>query len=175
MAREATWTRLGYGRGPWGLRIAGKATEHEIVSVERRDGSRELRAVGRVVWTGERDGVPCTLAHAGDLVPMDESGHAGDVVPTASVPTEAVQIGPGRPGQSFRIGETEVTTTLHRMFPEPAPIDPDVKASQDTLIEAERRRLTWHAPRSATPHADRARARKAARSGGVRTTPGFDF
>jgi hypothetical protein len=162
---DATWTRLAYGRGPWGLKIAGRGAEGDVVSVKRRDGSSELRTVGRIVWQGwntpdERGswvtseasagpGDVCkTLAHAGDVVaasPAEIETVSGDVVPT-----ETIQIGPEIPGgQRFRIGDVEISTSLHRMHVPPA--------------------------RSVTPHADRARARKAARSGGVRTTPGFNF
>jgi hypothetical protein len=46
----ATWTKL--KSGEWGIRVEGKATAGQSVTVRKRDGSTSTVSVGKVIWTG---------------------------------------------------------------------------------------------------------------------------
>jgi hypothetical protein len=55
---QATWTKLRFG--DWGLRIEGEnVPAGTTAAVRRRDGTEQIRIVGRTVWSG--DGVTVAL------------------------------------------------------------------------------------------------------------------
>jgi len=48
---QASYTKL--RSGDWGIRVEGRATTGQSVTVTKRDGSRQTVCVDRVVWSGE--------------------------------------------------------------------------------------------------------------------------
>lgn len=54
--------------GAWGIRTPGVAHPGQTVTVTKKDGTRKVEKIDRVVWTG--NGVSlCSIAQNGDLVP----------------------------------------------------------------------------------------------------------
>lgn len=71
---QATWTKL--NDGSWGVRVPGRATVGQRIEVSRRDGTRETKTVGAVLWTGTaRDGRPASLV---SIVASARRANAGD-------------------------------------------------------------------------------------------------
>lgn len=56
---NATYTKLRDGN--WGLRVEGAPQVGDAVTVVKKSGDTEERVIGRVVWTGERDGKTISL------------------------------------------------------------------------------------------------------------------
>ena len=55
----ATWTKL--KSGEWGVRVEGKATAGQTVTVTKKSGETQTVTVGKVLWTG--NGVSlCTVS-----------------------------------------------------------------------------------------------------------------
>lgn len=56
-----TFTKL--KSGEWGLRVEGTAKPGDLVTVSKKDGSKESKMVGKIIWNG--NGITlCTIAAA---------------------------------------------------------------------------------------------------------------
>ena len=61
----ATYTKL--RSGEWGIRLIGRATEGQMVSVAKKSGETKSETIARVVWTGRdsRSGESVSLCAIG--------------------------------------------------------------------------------------------------------------
>jgi hypothetical protein len=72
-APEARWTKLNNGK--WGVRVPGRASVGQSVTVARKDGSRSAETVSAVLWTGiARDGSEASLVTIIDRRSQSSSG-----------------------------------------------------------------------------------------------------